>query len=40
MMNDWSWWQQAVENPREIGEPHLLINVDSPEQGFYRTQFG
>jgi hypothetical protein len=39
MTVDWSWWQQALENPKEIGESHLPISVDSPESGFYRARY-
>ena len=38
-INDWSWWQQALENRREIGKPHLPVSVDSPQQGFYKTRW-
>lgn len=39
-MNDaWHWWTQALESPKEIGQAHLPVSVDSPEQGFYRTRY-
>jgi hypothetical protein len=37
-MNDWSWWQSALENPREIGKS-LKVSVDSPEVGFFKTRY-
>jgi len=39
MNNAWAWWQQAVESPKDIGQQHLPVSVDSPEQGFYRIRF-
>jgi hypothetical protein len=40
-MNDaWHWWQQALESPKDIGKAdHLLVSVDSPEQGFFKMRF-
>ena len=37
--NPWGWWEQALESPKSIGKT-LGVNVDSPEQGYYRTRFG
>ena len=37
-MNDaWTWWQQALEAPKEIGKS-LPVSDGHPEQGFYRVR--
>jgi hypothetical protein len=36
--NAWAWWQQALENPKDIGRK-LPVSPDSPEQGFYRARY-
>ena len=38
-MNAWLWWQQALEHPKEIGQPHLMISDGDPQQGFYKVRW-
>lgn len=39
MTDAWNWWSRAIESPKEIGQPHLPVSADNPEQGFYKTRW-
>jgi hypothetical protein len=37
-INDWTWWQDAQENPQEIGKSTLPVHEDSPNSGYFRVK--